>query len=116
MPSALALPARTEKLSEQISGKSGMAARLSPHDTQSIAEICQSHHDFMLRTAYRILRDWHAANDCCQEIFIKLMTGKIRYDPDRGSIETFLKVVVKNYCLDLLKSQQHRISRYNTDR
>ena len=50
--------------------------------------------------AYRILRDWHSAEDVTQETFIRLHNAAPRYKPDAKLI-TFLYPIVLNLCRDM---------------
>ncbi|MDO8313192.1 MAG: sigma-70 family RNA polymerase sigma factor [Sideroxyarcus sp.] len=50
--------------------------------------------------AYRILRDWHSAEDVAQETFIRLHNAAPRYKPDAKLI-TFLYPIVLNLCRDM---------------
>jgi RNA polymerase sigma-70 factor, ECF subfamily len=50
--------------------------------------------------AYRILHDWHSAEDITQETFIRLHNFAPRYKPDAKLI-TFLYPIVLNLCRDL---------------
>jgi RNA polymerase sigma-70 factor, ECF subfamily len=50
--------------------------------------------------AYRILRDWHSAEDITQETFIRLYNSAAHYKPDAKLI-TFLYPIVLNLCRDL---------------
>jgi RNA polymerase sigma-70 factor, ECF subfamily len=50
--------------------------------------------------AYRILGNWHSAEDVAQETFIRLYNAAPRYKPDAKLI-TFLYPIVLNLCRDI---------------
>ena len=56
--------------------------------------------------AYRVLGDWHSAEDVAQETFIRLYNAAPRYRPDAKLI-TFLYPIVLNLCRDIQRKVGH---------
>jgi RNA polymerase sigma-70 factor, ECF subfamily len=50
--------------------------------------------------AWRTLMDRAAAEDVCQQAFLKLWTHGARFDPARGSAEAWFRRILVNLCLD----------------
>lgn len=54
--------------------------------------------------AWRTLLDRAAAEDVCQQAFLKLWTQGQRFDPARGSAEGWFRRILVNLCLDRRRS------------
>lgn len=50
--------------------------------------------------AYRILRDADLAQDAVQEGFVKIWRNAHRFDPTKGSVSTWVAVIVRRTALD----------------
>ena len=58
--------------------------------------------------AYRIAGDRVAAEDVTQEAFVSIWRSRLRYDPERGSVRTWLLGVVHHRAIDgLRRNQRH---------
>lgn len=62
----------------------------------------------MYGLACRILGNRSEAEDLLQEIFLNLWT-QCRYDPERGSLKSFLMIQVRSRALDRLRSQKSHL-------
>ena len=51
------------------------------------------------------------AADVCQEVFIGLWEHPERFDPERGSLRTFVAMVTRRRCMDLLRAAGRRQDR-----
>ena len=51
--------------------------------------------------------DWEFAEDCAQEVFLRLYRSRDRYEP-AASFATFLFTIARNYSIDLSRSRSHR--------
>ena len=54
-------------------------------------------------TALRVLRNRQGAQDCVQDVLLRLWQRGSTYSPDRGSLEAFLVVCVRNDALTRLR-------------
>ncbi|WP_164157552.1 RNA polymerase sigma factor [Sandarakinorhabdus rubra] len=54
--------------------------------------------------AWRTLMDTAAAEDVCQQAFLRLWTHAARFDPARGSAEAWFRRILINLCLDRRRS------------
>ena len=61
----------------------------------------------LVRFAYGMLADREAARDIVQDVFVKLWTSRATYRPS-GSPEAFLLKVVRNACIDRMRSVRRR--------
>ena len=65
----------------------------------------QEHSDSVVRAAQEILRDRSQAEDVAQEVFIAYWGHPDRYDPARGGLGTYLRVMARSRAMDALRSQ-----------
>jgi RNA polymerase sigma-70 factor, ECF subfamily len=62
--------------------------------------VYEAHHDSLVRIAWRVLRDDAAAEDVVQDVFLDLWCTPSSYDPRRGSVHSYLRMIVKSRALD----------------
>jgi RNA polymerase sigma-70 factor, ECF subfamily len=62
--------------------------------------VYEAHHDTLVAIAWRVLRDTAAAEDVVQDVFLELWCTPSAYDPYRGSIRSYLRMIVKHRSLD----------------
>jgi len=81
-------------------------------DTQrtAYAKAVERHSDSVYRLAMVYLRSPHDAQDCCQDVFVKLMERKRGFESEEHR-KAWLLAVTKNACRDHLR----REARYRTD-
>jgi len=80
-----------------------MAAKLVP---DSFRAIYERNWAGVHAAANRILRDPSEAEDVAQEIFIALWREPGRFDPSRGPLEPYLKLLARSRALDRWRSLQ----------
>jgi len=84
-------------------------------NNNSLSVVYQSFHAPLFYTAFYYLKDEDAANDIINDIFLKLleMSKKDRIHILSGvneKLEVYLKVMVKNRCLDKINIEKNRSS------
>ncbi len=89
-----------------------LVKRFLEGDQEAFRMIILRYADRIVQLAYRYLGDYDEADDCAQEIFIRIhdRIGSFRY---RSSFSTWLYRVSVNYCRDHLRSASHRRARSN---
>lgn len=88
-----------------------LAERLRSGDDSALAEIFDRHGAFVLGQARRITGNPSMAEDVVQEVFTALWCRPDRYDPDRGSLRTFLGVLAHRRAVDAVRSSARRQAR-----
>ena len=88
-----------------------LAVRLVEGDGQALAEVYRRHGSRVIAVANAVLRDQAAAEDVCQDVFVRLSRHPQRFDSGRGSLITYLVVVAHGRALDRLRSEQARARR-----
>ena len=83
-----------------------LAARLVQGDDRALAEVYRRHAPRVLAVANAVLGDQTAAEDVCQEVFVRLSRQLQSFDSRRGSLGTYLVVVAHGRALDRLRFEQ----------
>jgi len=65
----------------------------------ALGDIVSRHQDRVLSLSYRVLGDWHRAEDVAQEAFLRVHRAAKRYRPE-AKFTTWLYRIVVNLCLD----------------
>ena len=74
---------------------------------QKFQQAMQDYTDFLLRLAYLYVKDWPAAEDIVQDVFIKFYQEFQQFE-ERSSLKTYLTRMTINKCKDYVKSWRYR--------
>ncbi len=88
-----------------------LAARLVAGDDSALAVVYDQYAALVFGIAARLLGDAAAAGDVCQDVFVSLWQRPDRYDPDRGSLRTWLATVARRRAVDLMRQRGRRSAR-----
>jgi RNA polymerase sigma-70 factor, ECF subfamily len=77
----------------------------------ALAEVYRRHAGAVFGLARRVLSDPTTAEEIVQEIFLRLWNDPTRFDPDRGSLRSFLLAQTHGRAVDLLRSDSSRRNR-----
>lgn len=88
--------------------------RLAAGDDQALASVIEEFGSLVRGVARRVLRDNAAADDVMQDVFVWLWERPDRFDPDRGSLRSFLAVVARRRAIDWIR--RHDADRRRADR
>lgn len=94
-----------------VCSNSELVERILAGDQHALEEAYQRHGAAVLAVAKAVLRDQAAAEDVCQDVFVRLWREPRRFDSTRGSLATYLAVVAHSRALDRLRSEQARVRR-----
>lgn len=94
-----------------VVGDELLSARLCAGDDSAIAEVFDRHGALVLGLARRITGSQAMAEDVVQEVFTSLWTHPHRFDPDRGSLRSYLGLMAERRAIDLLRSSSRRLAR-----
>ena len=76
-----------------------------------LAEAYRRHSGPVFGLAKRLVRDQTLAEDVTQEVFLRLWNRPDAYDPDRGSLRSFLLSHTHGRSIDLIRSEGARRTR-----
>lgn len=84
-------------------------------DQAAFAEIYRRHGDAAFGLARRVLVDRALAEETVQEAFVRFWNAPDRFDPERGSLRSYLLATVHGRAVDLLRAETARRGREQRD-
>ncbi len=81
----------------------------------ALAEAYRRHGGAVYALARRVVRDTGFAEEVVQEVFVRLWTTPDRFDPDRGSLRSWLLAQAHGRTIDRLRSESARRLREERD-
>ncbi len=88
---------------------------ISRYSQEALAEAYRRHAGAVFALARRLLVDATLAEEVVQEVFLRLWNQPDKFDPDRGSLRSFLLSQCHGRSVDLLRSETSRRSREERD-
>jgi RNA polymerase sigma-70 factor, ECF subfamily len=88
-----------------------LAARLAAGDDRALAEAFDRLAPAVYGGALRVLGHDAAAQDVVQDVFVELWSHPGRYDPDAGSLRTYLTMQARHRAVDLVRAEMRRVAR-----
>ncbi|WUW12060.1 sigma-70 family RNA polymerase sigma factor [Streptomyces sp. NBC_01465] len=83
--------------------------RLVYGDGSALSDAYDAYGPLVTRVALRVTRSPSAAEDIAQEVFTQLWTRPYAFDPDRGSLRTWLSMLAHRRAVDWVRSEErHR--------
>ena len=76
-----------------------LMTRLAEGDMSALGDLVRKHQDKVLSLSYRVLGDWHRAEDVTQETFLRIFRAAENYKP-KATFTTWLYRIVINLCFD----------------
>ena len=74
----------------------------------ALAEVYRRHGGAAFALARRLLNDRELAEEILQEVILRLWNSPERFDPERGSLRSFLLAQIHGRSVDLLRSETSR--------
>jgi RNA polymerase sigma-70 factor (ECF subfamily) len=81
----------------------------------ALAEAYRRHAGSVFALSTRVLNDRALAEEVVQEIFLRLWDSPDRFDPERGSLRSFLLAQCHGRSVDIVRSEQSRRRREEKD-
>jgi RNA polymerase sigma-70 factor (ECF subfamily) len=85
------------------------------YEQEALAEAYRRHAGAVFALAKRFLMSAAVAEEVVQEVFLRLWNTPGRYDPDRGSLRSFLLAQTHGRAVDILRSDTARRNREDRD-
>ncbi len=90
-----------------------LAAGLKARDRRAVGLLYDRYSRPLFGVIYRIIRSQEIAEDVLQETFIRVWEKIDQFDPERGTLFTWINSIARNLALDTLKSKAYRTSQQN---
>jgi RNA polymerase sigma-70 factor (ECF subfamily) len=81
----------------------------------ALAEVYRRHAPALFGLARRILAGRDLAEEVVQEVFLRLWNQPDRFDPDRGSLRTYLLTQTHGRSVDVIRAEASRRAREERD-
>lgn len=84
-------------------------------DEHALAEAYRRHSGAVFGLALRVTRSQTLAEDVAQEVFVRLWKQPTKFDPDRGTLRTYLLTQAHGRAVDLIRSESSRRMREDNE-
>jgi RNA polymerase sigma-70 factor (ECF subfamily) len=88
-----------------------LVTSIARYSEVALAEVYRRHGRAVYGLARRVLNDATEAEDVTQEVFLRLWRQPDRFDPDRGSLRSFLLAQAHGRAVDAVRSSSSRRQR-----
>ena len=92
-----------------------LVVSIGRYQQAALAEAYRRHAGAVFGLAKRLLSDHSRAEEIVQEVFVRLWNEPDRYDPDRGSLRSFLLAHTHGRAVDLIRADASRRQREERD-
>lgn len=92
-----------------------LVVALARYQQQALGEVYRRHAGSVFGLAKRLLLDQAKAEEVVQEVFLRLWNQPERFDPDRGSLRSFLLAQTHSRSVDVLRADSSRRRREERD-
>ncbi len=103
------------KIDLTTASDASLAMSVARWEEDALKEVYRRYASALLGLARRLLYDTRLAEDVVQEVFVRFWNRPERFDPDRGSLRSFLAAETHGRSVDLLRSEDARRRRERND-
>ena len=96
-------------------GDAVLVVAISRYRQEALAEAYRRHAGAVYALARRLLVDTSLAEEVVQEVFLRIWNSPDKYDPERGSLRSYLLAQCHGRSVDLLRSESSRRKREERD-
>jgi len=108
---------RTEGVRDDLAAASdaSLVVAIARYQQRALAEVYRRHAGAVFGLAKRLLSDQAKAEEVVQEVFLRLWNQPDRFDPERGSLRSYLLAQTHGRSVDILRSDSARRRREERD-
>jgi len=103
------------KLDLRGMGDAALVVAIGRWRDEALAEVYRRHGGAVYGLARRVLSDGTRAEEVVQEVFLRLWQQPERFDPERGSLRSYLLAAAHGRAVDLVRSEASRRRREEQD-
>ena len=92
----------------QEASDAALVVSIGRYHEDALAEVYRRHAGAVFALARRLLADRTLAEEVVQEVFLRLWNNPDRFDPDRGSLRSYLLAQCHGRSVDLIRSESSR--------
>lgn len=109
-PDRLVAPKKRVMAIEQLNEASdaSLVVSVGRYHEEALAEVYRRHAGAVFALARRLLSDRTLAEEVVQEVFLRLWNDPDRFDPDRGSLRSYLLAQTHGRSVDLIRAESSR--------
>lgn len=107
--------ARTDDLDLTTASDAVLVVAISRYRQEALAEAYRRHAGAVFALSRRLLIDATLAEEIVQEVFLRLWNNPEKFDPERGSLRSYLLAQCHGRSVDLLRSETSRRVREERD-
>lgn len=104
----------TEKRRQDSLDDAALAEGVANGDRTALETVFSTYGGAVKSVAVRVLRDETLAEDVVQDVFVSFWKSPHKYDPNRGSLRTFLLTIAHRRAVDVVRSETARSRREET--
>ncbi|MGH9274296.1 MAG: sigma-70 family RNA polymerase sigma factor [Acidimicrobiales bacterium] len=107
--------ARSEELDLSAASDAVLVVAISRYRQDALAEAYRRHAGAVFALSRRLLFDAALAEEIVQEVFLRIWNNPEKFDPERGSLRSYLLAQCHGRSVDLLRSETSRRIREERD-
>ncbi len=109
-PTRWSAPKKSTMAIEQLreASDASLVVSIGRYHEDALAEIYRRHAGAVFALARRLLADRTLAEEIVQEVFLRIWNDPDKFDPDRGSLRSYLLAQCHGRSVDLIRSESSR--------
>jgi RNA polymerase sigma-70 factor (ECF subfamily) len=86
-----------------------LISAIKRRDQAALLQLYQRYADYVYSIAYRVLDDQTDAEECLQDVFLRVWQRIDQYEAERGAFATWLAGIARNMAIDRLRRTARRV-------